>query len=86
MVKNFNRLWILVALGIAILAISIYFDNPYLNVLIFGIGGAIFLTIGAWISDTLRQSEEVWMLWFATKILRVNPADLDKDFEDEDDE
>lgn len=84
MIKNFNRLWILVVLGIVMLATSIHFDNLYLNVLIFGIGGAIFMLIGAWITDTLKESEEVWLRWFATKILRVNPADLEEDFEDED--
>lgn len=84
MVKNFNRLWIMVALAVAMLATSIYFGNPYLNVLIFGIGGAIYCILGAWITDTIKDCEQVWFDFVLYKIFRCNPEEVNAPFEDED--
>lgn len=80
--KNFNRFWILAVLAIAALSLSVYFDNPYMNVLIFGVLFVLWCCIGAWITDTLKENEYNVLNKFSKVFFHVD-LDQCEDFEDE---
>lgn len=80
--KSFNRFWILGVLAVAAFSLSAYFNNPYMNVIIFGVLFVLWCGIGAWITDTLKENEYKVLNKFCKVVLRVN-LDKCEEFEDE---
>lgn len=83
--RKFNRLWIFAVLAVAALSLSIYFDNPYLNALIFGVLFVLWCGLGAWVTDTIKENEFAVMNRFCKFFFRVDLNECEP-FEDEEGE